>query len=123
LTICVAAIERSVNTLKRLAQLFAAWVAVERCVLMKVDSLDVLFMVLAVLGFVTMLLPISFCVKAVALAAIIFEVPMLLICGITLVQVSENVEDWKEKVFDLAMLAAVVAWAVFIDILFATNCP
>ena len=94
----------------------------KRWVLMKVDPLDVLYIALAVLGFVTMLLPINICVKSVALAAIIFEVPMLLLVGTILVQVSENAEDWKEKAFDLAMLAAVVAWAVFIDILFATSC-
>ena len=90
---------------------------------MKVDPLDALFMVLAVLGFVTMLLPINICIKSVALAAIIFEIPMLLLFGTLLMQVSENAEDWKEKAFDLVLLVAVIAWAVFIDILFATNCP
>jgi len=95
----------------------------KRWVLMKVDPLLVLYMVLAGLFLITVLLPINICVKSVALAAIIFEVPMLLLVGTLLVQVSENEEDWKEKVFDLAMLATVIAWAVFIDILFATNCP
>jgi len=96
---------------------------VKRCVLMKVDPLDVLYMVLAGLFLITVLLPINICVKSVVLAAIIFEVPMLLLVGTILVQVSENAEDWKEKAFDLALLVAVIAWAVFIDILFATNCP
>ena len=90
---------------------------------MKVDPLDVLYMVLAGLFLITVLLPINICVKSVVLAAIIFEVPMLLLVGTILVQVSENAEDWKEKAFDLALLVAVIAWAVFIDILFATNCP